>query len=66
MVIDWLDSDGTIIVAVCPVNLLIIDSQGRKVGAQYIDGTFTSEVNEIEGAFYSGRNIMSELERARS
>jgi hypothetical protein len=47
---------GTIIDVWSPIDLLVTDSQGRRVGALYkSDGTFDKEVNEIPGAFYSGR-----------
>lgn len=46
---------GQWVLASCPVDILVIDTQGRRVGAIYRNGLLTEEVNEIPGTIYLGR-----------
>ncbi len=47
--------DGTVVDVMSPVHILIVDTQGHRVGALYDNnGKFISEINEIPGAFYTG------------
>jgi len=48
----WQPPGGMVIDVLSPVHLLVIDTQGRRVGA-LLNGN-VSEVNEIPGAFYTG------------
>lgn len=57
----WRENGGEIYAAACPVDLLVIDPNGNKVGALYEDATFIAEINEIDGAFYFGRNLSLEI-----
>lgn len=53
----WIKGPGTLFITHSPVDLLIKDIQGRRVGAIYESGIFISEINEIEGAFYGGQGL---------
>jgi PKD repeat protein len=45
---------GSIIVGASPIAIMILDPEGRRVGALCENGQFAGEVNEISGAYYSG------------
>lgn len=56
----WTES-GTIIVAMSeedkpPVDLLVTNPEGLKVGANYEEKKFTSLINQVVGSLYSGRD----------
>lgn len=52
---------STTVVALSPIDILVIDSSGRRVGAVYEDGIFVSEVNEIPDSFYTGKDFTPEF-----
>jgi len=51
-----LSQEGTYVVALSKTNILVIDSQERKVGSIYEGESFIEDINEIPGAFYSGHD----------
>jgi len=46
------NSFGTMLSAICPIDVLVTDSQNRSVGAVYQKGTFVHIVNGIPGSSY--------------
>ncbi len=52
---------GTTIVSMCPVDILVTDSLGRRVGTVYQNGQFMTTVNEIPDSFYSGKDFTPEF-----
>jgi hypothetical protein len=55
------DFSARIIAVESPVDMLLTTSDGSRVGALYENGKFKGEINEIEGAFYSGSTSEPEL-----
>lgn len=58
-IIPSLYSPSTTVLMMCSADLLVIDSQNRRVGAVYEDGAFIEIASEIPGAFYVGRQVRS-------
>jgi hypothetical protein len=56
-VMDSIYYPSTTISIASPADLLVIDSQNRRVGAFYENGAFVGMVNEIPGACYLGSQI---------
>jgi len=52
----WNAQGGTLFLERCPVDFLVTDTSGRRVGALYQNGQFVGAVNEIPDAFYSGQD----------
>jgi hypothetical protein len=46
------NSFGTMMNVMCPIDVLVTDSQNRSVGAIYHGGTFVQIVNEVPGSSY--------------
>ncbi len=49
---------GSIFYAGSPVDLLVVDDNGRRVGSMYNNGIYVQDVNEIPGAFYVGHQFV--------
>lgn len=45
----------------CPVDMLVIDPEGRRTGALYENGEFAGMVNEIDKSAYTGRGTEPEF-----
>jgi hypothetical protein len=45
---------GSWAIGASPVSLLVVDSNGQRVGSVFQNGQLVNEVNEVSGAFYSG------------
>ena len=57
----WEDFAARIVAVESPVDIMLTDLDGNRVGSLYEDGVFVEEVNEIEGAIYSGAGSDPEL-----
>ena len=53
----WTSGGGTLLLGHSPVDLLVENPQGRRVGALYESGFFIGEINEIPDAFYGGQGL---------
>lgn len=53
----WTSGGGTLFLGHSPVDFLVENSQGRRVGALYESGFFIGEINEIPDAFYGGQGL---------
>jgi hypothetical protein len=52
---------ATAFVSLCPVDMLVIDPEGRRTGSLYENGEFMGIVNEIEKSVYTGRGTEPEF-----
>ena len=52
---------ATAFVSACPVDMLVIDPEGKRTGSLYENGTFVGIVNEIGKSVYTGRNTEPEF-----
>jgi len=52
-------SQSSNIIALCPVDILITDSEGQRVGAVYENGEFVEIICEIPGAYYARNDVVN-------
>jgi|GEM_PF-3135963 len=52
---------ATMFMAACPVDILVIDPEGRRTGSLYENGEFVGLVNEINKSAYTGRETEPEF-----
>jgi len=54
-------NQGMFTTAMSPVDVLLTNSQGQRIGSIYSNGEFITEVNEIDNSFYSGKDALFEF-----
>jgi len=52
---------ATMFITACPVDMLVIDPEGKRTGSLYENGEFVGIVNEIERSAYTGRGTEPEF-----
>ena len=57
----WSQEFETTYATMCPLDMLVTDPHGNRIGALYEDGVYVEEINEVPDSFYSGRGLEIEI-----